>query len=320
VLKKLARWDRTGRADAIADVIFDRYASLQVIPCRIFHGWAHHSLNSLRKAKSLGAVTVLERASCHILTQERLLQEEYRRHGLAHPPIAMMAVDRALEEYNEVDYVAVPSQFAFDSFLEHGFRPQKLILTPFGVDTRRFRPAERTGATFRALFVGQVAIRKGIQYLLRAWQELDLDDAELIVAGGIRPETRDVVERVLKENRGRSQIRLVGHVPDPVALFQSASAFVFPSVEEGSALVTYEAMACGLPVVVTPNAGSVVRDGIDGFVVPAGDVEALKDRLLQLHSDPKLRIEMGASARRRAEEFTWEAYGRRLVASYQRLS
>jgi starch synthase len=93
---------------------------------------------------------------------------------------------------------------------------------------------------------------------------------------------------------------------------------VLPSLHEGSALVTYEALASGLPVIATPQTGSVVRDGVEGFLVPAGQIEPLAERLLQLFRDSGLRLEMGARARRRAEEFSWAVYGERLGAAVRR--
>ena len=92
-----------------------------------------------------------------------------------------------------------------------------------------------------------------------------------------------------------------------------ADVFVFPSLFEGSAVVTYEALACGLPSVVTPNAGSVVRDGVEGFVVPPRDVEALAGRMERLGLDPDLRAEMAARARVRALEFDWPRYHSALI-------
>jgi glycosyltransferase involved in cell wall biosynthesis len=84
--------------------------------------------------------------------------------------------------------------------------------------------------------------------------------------------------------------------------------FVFPSLFEGSAVVTYEALACGLPAVVTPSAGSVVRDGVEGFLVPPGEVEPLAAAMERLGGDPQLRAAMSAAARARAEEFDWPRY------------
>jgi glycosyltransferase involved in cell wall biosynthesis len=95
---------------------------------------------------------------------------------------------------------------------------------------------------------------------------------------------------------------------------------VFPSIEEGSALVTYEALASGLPVVATPNAGSVVQDGVQGFIVEAQNPPALGTRLDQLRADACLRRAMGAAARRLAEGFPWAGYGQRLLEAYQQMT
>jgi glycosyltransferase involved in cell wall biosynthesis len=88
----------------------------------------------------------------------------------------------------------------------------------------------------------------------------------------------------------------------------AADVFVFPTLFEGSAVVTYEALACGLPSIVTPNAGAVVREGAEGMLVPAGDVERLAAAIERLGGDPALRAAMARAARRRALEFTWRRY------------
>ena len=94
-----------------------------------------------------------------------------------------------------------------------------------------------------------------------------------------------------------------------------ADVFLLPSLCEGSATVIYEALAHGLPVICTPNTGSVVRDGMDGFIVPIRDAATTAARLEQLAGDRELRTWMGANARQRASEFTVAAYGRRLLAA-----
>ncbi len=88
----------------------------------------------------------------------------------------------------------------------------------------------------------------------------------------------------------------------------AADVFVFPSLFEGSAVVTYEAIACGLPSIVTAEAGSVVRDDREGIVVPARNIEATAAAMERLGTDPDLRAEMSAQARRRAEAFDWPRY------------
>jgi glycosyltransferase involved in cell wall biosynthesis len=100
----------------------------------------------------------------------------------------------------------------------------------------------------------------------------------------------------------------------------AADVFVFPSLFEGSAVVTYEALACGLPCVVTPAAGSVVRDGVEGFLVEPRDVNGLAQRMEQLGNMPELRAWMSAAARCRARDFDWPRYHGALVDAVNALT
>jgi glycosyltransferase involved in cell wall biosynthesis len=102
--------------------------------------------------------------------------------------------------------------------------------------------------------------------------------------------------------------------------FRRADVFVLPTLCDSFALVHLEAMACGVPVITTPNCGSVVRDGVDGFVVPIRDAEAIADTIELLLADRALRERMGQNARARAREFTWERYGERLLGALNRLA
>jgi glycosyltransferase involved in cell wall biosynthesis len=95
--------------------------------------------------------------------------------------------------------------------------------------------------------------------------------------------------------------------------YAQADVLLLPSISEGSATVCYEALASGLPVVTTANAGSVVRDGVDGFVVPIRDPAALADRISLLSRDRQRLEEMSRQATQTAEQYTWNCYGKRLV-------
>jgi len=125
------------------------------------------------------------------------------------------------------------------------------------------------------------------------------------------------IKEVLKGYADLPGVRMVGFLGTPAAAYQQADIFVFPSLEEGSALVTYEAMACGLPVVTTPNAGSLVRDGVEGFIVPIRDPDALAERMERLRANARLRQALGRAARMRVEEFTWEQHGQALIQHYK---
>ena len=224
---------------------------------------------------------------------------------------------RAEAEFAETDFVTIPSDFVRQSFLDQGFDAGKLIQIPFGVDVERFRPARPEDADpkrpFRVLFVGQITLRKGVLDLLEAWRRLGWRDAELWLVGRVDSAIQDL----LAVHARRAGVRFVEYTPDPVSLFQSADLFAFPSIEEGSALVTYEAMACGLPLIVTPNAGSVARHEQEALIVPPADAPALAQALERMRDEPALRDALGSAARKRAEAHTWELYGRRLVAAYE---
>ena len=103
-------------------------------------------------------------------------------------------------------------------------------------------------------------------------------------------------------------------------IYQSADVFVFPSLAEGSAYVTYEAMGCGLPILTTFNAGSVMRDGIDGFLVPPRDTNALTDKLNWFYTHQSETKEMGiAAAENILKNYSWQKYQQRLLELYTKI-
>jgi glycosyltransferase involved in cell wall biosynthesis len=154
-------------------------------------------------------------------------------------------------------------------------------------------PGEKRDSVFRVIVAGNYGRRKGFQYLLQARRELGLDNAELIVVGNPLDKMKSIVEQY----RDERSIVFKAYTPNIVDAYQQSSLFVFPSLLEGSAKVTYEAMACGLPVVCTYESGSVVRDGKDGYIVPSRSVEALKEKIQYFYDHPDRLSEMGKSAR-----------------------
>ncbi|HEX6384410.1 MAG TPA: glycosyltransferase family 4 protein [Anaerolineae bacterium] len=299
----------------LRDTVFDWAAARFIEPCDVFHGWSDQCLYSLRQAKKLGALTFVERPNSHERQAFRLIQEEYDRWGFKdRAAIRPLGLQRPLAEYAMADFVTVPSSFVYDSFLAEGFTADRLFLVPYGVDIDHFIPATKPPASdhFVLLFVGQVSLRKGIPYLLKAWQQLNLPQAKLWLAGRVAPNA----EAFVAGYAGDATIRFLGHVHDPRPLYQQASAFVLPSIEEGSALVTYEAMASALPLIYTHNTGAIARDGIEGIQIPIRDVDALAAAIERLYWQPELRWELGQNARRRAKAYTWQKAGEKLLAAY----
>jgi glycosyltransferase involved in cell wall biosynthesis len=284
----------------------------------ILDTYAGMSLQTIRRAHAKGIKTVLERGSSHRAFQMSILEEEHRRFGLPfHHDPAMM--ERELREYEETDAIAIPSTYVRESFLNQGVSSTKLLQVPYGVDLRRFRPEPKQDDKFRVIFVGGFSLRKGVQYLLDAWQRVGFHDSELWFIGGHDPE-------LLKHlgYSGLPHARYLGPVPN-AELRHSISqgdVFVLPSIEEGLALVMAQAMACGVPVIHTTNTGGadLVRPGVDGFEVPIRDVEALAEKIQLLHDDRPLARHMGQNALERVKSLGgWSDYGARTIQGYERL-
>lgn len=315
LLRRLATYDRSHWVAHLQTVVFDRWVARHLEPADAFLVWYKCGLHSMPRAQTMGMVTVGQWGNVHPRQQYDGLADEYARWGLRRRmPRSVLA--RAVAEIQRANYLICPTEQAADSFRREGVPAPKLTTIPNGVDLDHFQPARAAPAhPFRVLFVGQVGLRKGVPYLLHAWQRLGWRDAELCLAGNLDPEMRRLLSR-FGELKG---VRLLGYHADPVTLYQSADVFAFPSLLEGSAKVGFEALACGLPSVVTADAGSVVRHEVEGCIVPTRDADALAAALERLRGDERLRGEMSKAARARAEAFPWERHGAALIETLRRI-
>jgi glycosyltransferase involved in cell wall biosynthesis len=300
--------------------LFDRHASRHIKnDSDIFAGLSGCSLYSLRRARQMGAKTVLERGSSHMLYQRKILTEEYGRLGLRTEVVHPKVVERELTEYREADFIAIPSQFVKETFLQQGIPEARLIHVPFGVDLTHFYPAPKADKIFRIIHCGNISIRKGVHYLLQAFGELNLPGTELWLIGSMTDEIKPFLRKW-----GSPAIRHQGPFPETELhkYYSQGSVFCLASIEEGLAMVQAQAMACGLPVICTTNTGGadLVREGRDGFILPIRDVGAIKEKILYCYENPGACRDMGESARRRVQAgFSWTDYGNKMIAAYRNL-
>ena len=277
----------------------------------LFHVRSGYGRFAMARAKSSGAVCLVDHSIADPGYIREIMVSEAGRWGLSYefPELHWRCVS---QDIDEADHILANSDFVRDTLVAgRGLPREKITVLPFSVDLSRFSPAvNRQGnGKFRILFAGEIGLRKGVLYLLKAFKELKLPDAELILVGGITE-----IDSILAQGGFKFQ-----HIPvlpqeDLVALFQGTSIFVFPSLVEGSARVIQEAMACGLPIITTANSGSVVRDGVEGFIVPIRDSEAIAEKILDLYHDPAKRREMGLAARATAEQrFPLQVYREGLI-------
>ena len=276
-------------------------------------GSYHVALPAFGKARRVGARTILNYPIAHHRWQYRFFAEQAERNPefAAALPVFGSAKDHADVLDGEIelaDSILVGSTFVRDTFVANGVAPEKIRVIPYGVDAERFSPAPRSqarGSTpFRVLFVGQIGERKGISYLLKAYETFKKSDTELQLVGDF-VNGADVYRGfsgLFTHSQNVPQARLP-------PLFGAADVFVLPTLVEGMPLVVLEAMASGLPVITTPHGpADVVRDGVDGYIVPCGDSDAIADRLERLYRDRELRLQMGRNARESAERWSWNRY------------
>ena len=266
-----------------------------------------------------GMRLVLDHATAPRRHEMRLVEEEAERFaGWAASPERDDMIDayheRQMAEAALADRIVCASSFARRALIEHGVPAEKIRLVPLGIAPRFFdvRAEPGSAAALRVLFVGGDGLRKGVGYLAAARRRLGSNRIVVKVAGDL--DLSAAALRTLADD-----VDLLG----PVArgrifdLYRWADVVVLPSVSDTFGLVVLEAMAAGLPVIASENScgPDVIRDGVDGFVVPIRDADAIAARLDVLAGDPGRLKEMGRQARRRARFFAGPAYADRLMAA-----
>jgi glycosyltransferase involved in cell wall biosynthesis len=222
-------------------------------------------------------------------------------------------------DLERADLILCPSTFVKDTMVLNGIPEAKCFVNPFGVDTRLFKPRSLNPTTPKFICVGTICLRKGYQYLFRAFELVKkiIPDAELICVGDYK---RDFA---IEKPKWHGSFTHISHVDQPTlaSILQKCTAFVFPSQEEGFARVLSEAMGAGLPIIASHESGAttLVRDGIEGFIVRGRDPRHIADAMIRVFLDPELNRKMGEAAHKKgAAKNTWQDYGDRLLEEYQR--
>lgn len=274
----------------------------------IAHFWPGTPGAAVEAARERGIVTVREMINSACATSGPLLDTAYARLGM--PPthaVTREVIEGETAELRLYDYYFASNPEVERSLLALDIRPEQILPTSFGWRPERFdldTTVERSSG-LRAVFVGRIGVRKGVPELLEAWSSLDLD-GELVLVGAVDDEIRDLVDKHTRSGR----VRLAGYVENPAALYAGSDVFVFPTWEEGGPQVTYEAAACGLPVVTTPmGAARLVEDGRTGVVVEPGSVAQIASAIRLLADDTETRRSYAAAAQAAAARFTYGRVG-----------
>ena len=289
---QLPRWAQ--RADTVA---FDHMVAARLHACDLFFGSATGALAAGRTAQRRGAHFVLDRACPHVDAQQSWLREECARLGLRYAAEPGWFRDRQLAEYEEADAIVVPSRYSAESF------PPALQKKIFRAPLFGRIPAPRAAANvapqdrpFTFGMVGGNAVRKGLLYLLDAWEQLRLPHARLLLRTDAAlekiPALRDRLRRA-------SNVERVAYCRDLRDFYARCDAFVLPTVDDGFGMALLEAIAQGLPAITTSRCGAaeLLRAGEEILIVPPQDATALAAAMERLYRSPELRAHLRDQSR-----------------------
>ncbi len=279
-----------GWSSHLGNELFDRKMAAQLEeleePVERFMGFVGKSLRSFRRARALGFDQLeLVAANSHVNNLKRLHERAARQTGIKDTWLNEAQRRKTLGEYEQADIIYVHSEYVRQSFIEEGVAPEKLRRMHLAVDERFQPPAARPDdEVFRVVYVGRVEATKGIPLLLEAFSRLSAPRAELHIVGGWSTRT---MRRYMQRWMARDA-RIQVAPGDPLPVLQEADVFVHPTFEDGFGYAPMEALACGVPVIVTEDTGmkEYVRDGENGYIVPTGSWQALLERMEHLRRHP----------------------------------
>lgn len=281
----------------------------------IFYAYDTGALEALEWCREHGVKCVLNQMDPNRVEVDLVRAEEKQWPSWTLEAVAVPEAyfARREREWALADRVVVNSEFSRQALLQQGVPPEKLVVIPlcyeaaesnrkssgrFISSTINYQPS--TGP-LRVLFLGQVILRKGIQYLIAAAKLLERENIHFDIVGPVGISAAALVT-------APKNMRFHGRTgrDQAAAWYRQSHLFVLPTLSDGFAITQLEAMAHGLPVVTTPCCGEVVSDGVDGFVVPARDAGALAEMFQRYLTEPELLRSQSAAALVKARQFTLE--------------
>jgi glycosyltransferase involved in cell wall biosynthesis len=301
--------------EALLHRLFGRWAAARIAKEQwdVVHSFSGVSEEILRATGGRTNLRMIVRGSAHIRTQARLLEEEELRTRTRMEQPSRWIVAREEREYSLADRILVLSRFAWDSFVAQGVSPGKLALLPLGARSGHFRPSSEivearcarilSGEPLRVLFVGTLCFRKGILDMASILRSPGGERFRFRFVGAVSEETRELVRGL------HLSAEFIPKQPqhDLPASYAWGDLFVFPTIEDGYAVVLAQAAASALPILTTTNScgPDLIREGQTGWVLPIRSPQAFTERL---HWCDSHRKEVADAVRRIYHQFqprTW---------------
>ena len=278
------------------------------------------ALRLFEAAQGLGARRIYDLPIAYYETAQRILREEAERYPDWEPTLggtrdSEEKLARKQREMELAELVICPSNFVLES-VPAG---KNCVVAPFG------SPSHTTDETYktyesnrlRVLFAGSMTQRKGLADLFAAMKLINSSSVELVCMGTLlRP-----LAWYRAQLPGFTYEPPRPH-PEVLRLMRTCDVLVLPSLVEGRALVQQEAMASGLPLIATRNAGGddLIEEGVTGFLVPIRSPEALAEKISWCVQHRERISGMGIAAQTRAAQLTWRGYGEKILAAIHSLT
>ncbi len=289
----------------------------QLLPI-VIHAYEDGAINSFKEAKKLGICCSYELPIAHWQTVRRLLSEEAERLPEWEPTLESTRepedkLFRKEEELDLADCITCPSEFVLQSIPKNIRSKKNCIVAPFGsppcLPNKRLKQDNKNN-NLKLLFVGSMSQRKGLADLFEAMKMLRNDPVTLTVLG--QPSMPMEFYRNCLPNFeylapcSNENVRKV---------MQEHDALVLPSIAEGRALVQQEALACGLPLIVTANAGGedLIEEGITGYLVSIRSPEDIFEKITRLIENRKSIPEIREACQAKAKLYTWKEYAQKII-------
>lgn len=286
----------------------------------ILHGQGNYSLESAIYAQSIGKKFISDVSGHMGVTREKQLAEVHNKNKVEFNNGVPILQQRRLVEAIISDAIICPSKYVKSELIELGILEKKIFVANYdapqaqnliNIPPRKFLASKNI---LSILYVGQVSYSKGVHDLINTFANLENNqNIKLELVGEV------VNKDLIKYKNDKILFHGKKNHQQLYEIYTNADIFVFPSYSEGSALVTQEAMASGLPTIATHQAGSLINDNTNGLLYQAGDIKKLNELLNLLISNPALRQKLSDNGREKIKNSMKQSYGRRVEEIYNHI-
>lgn len=296
----------------VSDNIFDVLAKKHLDDVNFYIGFNNYSLKQMKKMKKENnTILFLDQRIVHVNTELELANKYFKKIP---SNLGKKIVLKKKEEYEIADYIFVGSNYVKDTFINNGISKEKIIVVPYGYDPNVFYNEKKRKAIKNKLnivFVGQIGIRKGVNYLLEAIKILKEKkyDINLTLAGNIDSNFKAEFEKykkyiTYKSYLSNDQLR---------ELYNESDIMVFPSLWEGSARVLYDSAACGVVNIASVSSGSIIEDGVDGLIIKEISVQGIIEQINKVYNNTSELERLRKNSLMKIKKFTWNEYGNNVI-------